>query len=360
MSTLSAPRDAAMQVASYPTPATLPDAAQALFGADPALGFQSSRAWYEIAGALAVPAGSRPAYLLCTEAGRPAALFPLLDGADGARTSLTTPYTTLHQPLVAPGLDDAALRRAARAFGLACRAWPTMRIEALDADWAGLPPLLAGLRDAGLAPVRYDHFGNWHEDTAGRGWEGYLAERPGQLRETIRRKTRACERDGAVTVEVVSDAAALGPAMEAYEAVYARSWKEPEPYPDFGPAMMRAAAAAGVLRVGVLRHGGRAAAAQYWTVSAGRAAVLKLAHDEAFKPLSPGTVLTARMIRHLLEHERVDELDFGRGDDEYKRSWTAHRRQRIGLLVINPRRLAGLAALGRTWMGRARRRLRGA
>ena len=113
-------------------------------------------------------------------------------------------------------------------------------------------------------------------------------------------------------------------------------------------------------RVGVLRHGGRAAAAQYWTVSAGRAAVLKLAHDEAFKPLSPGTVLTARMIRHLLEHERVDELDFGRGDDEYKRSWTAHRRQRIGLLVINPRRLAGLAALGRTWMGRARRRLRGA
>lgn len=353
MSTLPAPR-----AELFTTTAALPDAAQALFGADPALGFQSTRAWYDLVGATAVPAGSRPGYLLCTEAGQPAALFPLLDGADGTRTSLTTPYTTLHQPLVAPGLDNPALRRAFRAFGRACRAWPTVRLEALDADWAGLPSLLAGLRDAGLVPLRYDHFGNWHEDAAGLGWERYLAARPGQLRETIRRKTRACERDGRVGIEVVSDPAALGPAIEAYEAVYARSWKEPEPYPAFGPAMMRAAAAAGVLRVGVLRHEGRPAAAQYWTVSAGRAAVLKLAHDEAFKPLSPGTVLTAHLIRHLLEHERVGELDFGRGDDDYKRSWTGRRRQRIGLLLVNPRRPGGLAALGRAWLGRARRRLR--
>ena len=350
------PSDARAEL--FAAPDALPDGAQALFGADPALGFQSTRAWYDLVGAAAVPAGSRPGYLLCTEAGQPTALFPLLDGADGARTSLTTPYTTLHQPLVAPGLDDAAQRRAFRAFGRACRAWPTVRLEALDAEWAGLPPLLAGLRDAGLVPLRYDHFGNWHEDVAGRGWNGYLAERPGQLRETIRRKTRACERDGRVGIEVVSDPAALGPAIEAYEAVYARSWKEPEPYPAFGPAMMRAAAAAGVLRVGVLRHEGRPVAAQYWTVSAGRAVVLKLAHDEALKPLSPGTVLTAHLIRQLLEHERVDELDFGRGDDDYKRSWAGRRRQRIGLLVANPLRPGGIVALGRTWLGYARRRLR--
>ena len=350
------PNDARAEL--FAAPDALPDGAQALFGADPALGFQSTRAWYDLVGAAAVPAGSRPGYLLCTEAGRSTALFPLLDSADGGRTSLTTPYTTLHQPLIAPGLDDAAQRRAFRAFGRACQAWPTVRIEALDAEWAGLPPLLAGLRDAGLVPLRYDHFGNWHEDVAGRGWDGYLAERPGQLRETIRRKTRACERDGRVGIEVVSDPAALGPAIEAYEAVYARSWKEPEPYPAFGPAMMRAAAAAGVLRVGVLRHEGRPVAAQYWTVSAGRAVVLKLAHDEALKPLSPGTVLTAHLIRHLLEHERVDELDFGRGDDEYKRLWAGRRRQRIGLLVANPLRPGGIAALGRTWLGYARRRLR--
>ena len=141
MSTLPIPRDGA-QVASFASLDDLPDAAQALFDA-PALDFQSSRAWYEVVGATAVPAGSRPVYLLCAEAGRPVAVFPLLDGADGARTSLTTPYTTLYHPLVAPGLDDAALRRAFGAFGLACRAWPTMRIEALDADWTGLPEGIA-------------------------------------------------------------------------------------------------------------------------------------------------------------------------------------------------------------------------
>lgn len=347
-----------MQASAFATPGDLLDPAAALFGADPALGFQSSRAWYELAVETALPAGAEPRFVLCAEAGRPAALFPLLTLANGALQSLTTPYTTLHQPLVAPELDDAALRRAAHAFGLFCRAWPTVRIEALDAAWPGLPPLLAGLRDAGLAVQRYDHFGNWHEDVAGVTWEQYLAARPGQLRETIRRKTRACERDAQVSMEVVSDAASLGPAIEAYEDVYARSWKEPEPFPRFGPAMMRAAAASGVLHIGVLRHGDRAVAAQYWTVTAGRATVLKLAHDEAFKRLSPGTVLTTHLIRHLLERERVSELDFGRGDDDYKRLWTGRRRQRIGLLLINPRRPGGALALGRAWLGRVRRGFR--
>lgn len=347
-----------MQASAFATPGDLPGSATVLFGADPALGFQSSRAWYDLVAATALPPGASPRFVLCAEDGQPAALFPLLSLAGGALQSLTTPYTTLHQPLAAPGLDDAALRRAGRALGLFCRAWPTVRIEALDAAWPGLPPLLAGLRDAGLAVQRYDHFGNWHEYVAGVSWESYLAARPGQLRETIRRKTRACERDAQVSVEVVSDAAALRPAIEAYEDVYARSWKEPEPFPRFGPAMMRAAAASGVLRVGVLRHGDRPVAAQYWTVSAGQATVLKLAHDEAFKPLSPGTVLTARLIRHMLERERVSEIDFGRGDDDYKRLWTGQRRQRIGLLLINPRRPGGAVALGRAWLGRIRRRFR--
>ena len=59
-------------------------------------------------------------------------------------------------------------------------------------------------------------------------------------------------------------------------------------------------------------------AAQYWTVQDGVGTVLKLAYDEAWKAISPGTVLSAHMIRLLLA-EGVGELDYGRGDDAYKR-----------------------------------------
>ncbi len=109
----------------------------------------------------------------------------------------------------------------------------------------------------------------------------------------------------------------------------------------------------------MLHAEGKAIAAQFWILANGSAGLLKLAHDEAFKLLSPGTVLTALMIREFIESERVCELDFGCGDDAYKRLWASKRRQRIGILVINPRRLQGMAALGWQWLGRRRRQVLG-
>jgi CelD/BcsL family acetyltransferase involved in cellulose biosynthesis len=100
-------------------------------------------------------------------------------------------------------------------------------------------------------------------------------------------------------------------------------------------------------------------AVQVWAVKDGQALVLKLAHDEAFKADSPGTVLTALMLRHLLDVEHVVRIDFGRGDDTYKQGWATRRRQRIGLLVVNPRRAAGAVALARHAAGRLRAAWRG-
>ena len=101
---------------------------------------------------------------------------------------------------------------------------------------------------------------------------------------------------------------------------------------------MREAAAAGVLRLGLYWLGAQPVAAQLWIVEHATATVLKLAHDEAFKAHSPGTVLTALMLRRLLDEEHVAEIDFGRGDDAYKQGWAGQRRQRIGLVLVNPRR----------------------
>ena len=68
--------------------------------------------------------------------------------------------------------------------------------------------------------------------------------------------------------------------------------------------------------------------------------------------MSPGTVLTALMLRHLLDNEHVARIDFGRGDDAYKQGWAAERRQRVGVLLVDPWRPAGLMALLRHVSGR--------
>jgi hypothetical protein len=309
--------------------------------------FFATPAWWRTVLGAGMPEGAHPRFLLCGNE----ALVPLLQQGR-ALQSLTNPYSCLWRPLLAPGLDPSA---AGHALGTFCRDWPTVKLEAL-ADEPALDPLLAGARRAGMLAARYAHFGNWHEPIAGRSFDQYLSARPGALRETFRRKLRRSK----ATLEIVSTPDALAAGIATYEEIYARSWKIPEPFPRFNAEMMRQAAAIGALRLGFLHANGRAIAAQIWIVFAGRATVLKLAHDEADKDLSPGTLLTALMLRDLIDREHVAEIDFGRGDDPYKQLWATHRRQRIGVVLANPRRPAGLVTLARQWAGTARRRMTGA
>lgn len=322
----------------------------ALFAAG--AGSQTGREWFAASVAAALPPGSEPQFLAVTGRDGPLALFPMMTTPDGAWQSLTTPYTCLYQPLLRAGADPRLLAAAAAAFGRYCRHWPVTRLEALDPDWSGLPLLRAGLARAGLATRTFAHFGNWHVGVPQGSWDAYLAARPGALRETIRRKVRAAERATGVRIEVARSGPALAAALAAYEAVYARSWKEPEPFPRFNGTLVRGLAGTGALRIGVMWAEGRPIAAQYWTVADRAATVLKLAHDEEFKALSPGTVLTASVIRELIERDGVTDLDFGRGDDPYKRAWTGQRRLRIGVLGLNPLKPAGLRNLARHDAGR--------
>jgi hypothetical protein len=333
---------------------TLPDTAAGLFRAPDADLF-GSRAWYRTVLDHAMAPGATSCFALCRIEGSPAALFPLQTLPGGGLASLSNFYTCRWAPLLAADLDGRARREVAARFAAFCRRFATTRLDALDADDRTLESCTEAARAAGLRPLPFAHFGNWHEPVGGLGWQRYLAGRPGALRETVRRKLK---RDADRSFEVVTGGDDLEPGIAAFEAVYRQSWKDPEPFPAFNAALMRQAAALGMLRLGVLRIAGAPAAAQLWVLERDRATVLKLAHDEALKSASPGTVLTALMLRRLLDEDGVAEIDFGRGDDPYKRAWASERRQRVGVVLANPYRARGLAALVRHALGRARARLR--
>lgn len=306
--------------------------------------------WWRTMLAAGLASGERPRFLAVRRDGRPAMGLALVAGR--ATASLTNAYTCLWQPLAQElePADAAALGRVLRRDGLA-------RLDAIPAEWPGLAAFAAGLRAAGLTVRRFRHFANWHEELGGRGWDAYLAARPGALRSTLRRQGRRA----AFALDVVTEpGAALETAIADYEAIYARSWKQPEPFPAFNPTLMRNLAGVGLLRLGLLREGTRPVAAQLWALRADHrhATVLKLAHDEADRAASPGSLLTAAMLRRLIDDEGIASFDFGRGDDAYKRLWAGERRQRIGLLVADWRHPKGLAALLRHRAGRVRARLR--
>ena len=59
----------------------------------------------------------------------------------------------------------------------------------------------------------------------------------------------------------------------------------------------------------------------------------------------------------LLASDAIAGVDFGRGDDGYKRLWVGQRDQRVGVLLANPRRVKGLVTILRHVAGSLRRRI---
>ena len=341
--------DRTMAVSSHADLEALPTGSDSLLAAGARHSFFLSRHWFQLVVKHGMAPSDAARFLVVREHGEATALLALNVSRSRA-FGLSTPYTCLFAPLLSRA-------DAAPALLAALHPWSVLQLDALDPTADTTTALIAAAAASGHRARLYDHFGNWQEPVEGLSWSEYLAQRPGPLRSTVRRKLGRMARDGG-RLDLIVDPVGLEPAIAAYEDVYARSWKQAEPFPDFNAALMRALASLGKLRLGVYRLDGTPVAAQIWLLEHGRATVLKLAHDGARRDASPGTVLTALMLHHLLDTENVREIDFGRGDDDYKKLWASVRRQMIGLLLVHPWRPAGLAALLRQDAGMMRRRFR--
>ena len=349
-------------LATYAAPGLLPTAAKLQLSRSIAHGPFHSSVWFEILAETCQEPPWRP-FFVSDETG--SVVMPLREAYAKGRhlESFGNFYTCEYSPCLGDAPAELAAQRLVQWLSAIRPRIDTLQLRNMRADQVDCSGLATALRSAGWAVQLYEQFGNWYEPTIGIDYAGYLAARDGRLRSTIERKRRRFLRLPGAKLEILRSREELEYGLAAYQDVHARSWKKPEPYPAFIPALVRNFGAIDTIRIGVASAESRPLAAQIWLTWGRRATIAKLAYDHATKSLSPGTVLTAHMLQDALDTAAFDEIDLGRGDDGYKRDWLSHRRPVLGMVVANLRTIRGLAAaarhLGPPILRRAVTRLRG-
>ena len=328
--------------------------------------FFCTLAWFEnlaLHGLAADEASTTTPYLLLIsdEVNNNKICLPLLNGL--RLTSLSNYYTSLFGPVILPPETSAAHTpmvwdAVARHLHQAPSRWPVITLSPLDTDSGFYQQFSQALRKAGYWVDHFFCFGNWYLAVASRSFDQYYGERPSALRHSIERGQRRLTKSGEWSIHIHQSAdLALDTAIADFESVYQQSWKVPEPNKQFIPGLIRMAATQGWLRLGVLKLEGRAIAAQLWLVKDKKASIYKLAYVNGFERLSVGSVLTSALMRHAIDVDQVQEVDYLTGDDAYKQSWMSHRRERWGIVGFRPGTWCGFWAGCRHFSGKALRKI---
>lgn len=264
-----------------------------------------------------------------------------LKARTGHAHSLGTFYTSAYSPVVCSNEPEklfvALFQHLAKIEKLSA-----ITLSPMDIDTPLLGMLHTALARAGWRGIHdYFCFANWIHELGGASYQAYLAGRPSQVGNTVARRTRQFLNANRGQLRIVQGGEHLEDAISQFVAVYNNSWKRQEPYPGFIPQLLRLAAGRGWLRLGIANYDHTPVASQIWLVSEGTAYIFKLAYHEDFKQLSPGTVLTAFMMEHVIDKDGVTRIDYLSGDDDYKKNWMSTRRERCGIAAYNPRTVHG-------------------
>jgi hypothetical protein len=353
-----------VKVTTYSSFDVLPESYRQLFGKGAGQWYDETFPWFQNFERTALDAGDKVCIfgVEANGAGTPLAALAMRytkrrSGrlAPARLSSLSNFYTITYSPAGEFSETNSAevLQALAKAIATDRRGWDFVELRPLDPASSTYSQLLRSFKDAGMIVQPFFCFGNWYLPTEGLSFESYFESLPAAMQNTIRRKSKKLEKTGKARIEIVTGAEGLEEAIDAYERIYLSSWKRPEPYPHFVPGLIRTCAAKNWLRMGVIYLGEEPIAAQVWIVNADKATIYKLGHDQRYDEFSAGSILTSRLVQHVLDVDKVKEIDFGSGDDPYKKNWLSLRRERWGILAMSPRSIPGCFGIVRNIGGRA-------
>lgn len=343
-----------MGVHQYRDFSELPEAARDLLAVAGNDDFFTSVPWFQAVLTTASTPGDQLCVFVAEDANQPTAVLVAKRrrdaGALRSRMILSLShrvYASLYAPVLQNPDDYAGLRDIIAEIINEIPRFDMLRLDNLDQSSPTFGVISDQFKSAGMIVQPFFLFHNWYENVSGLSIEQYLAIRPQRTRYLINRHVHRFQQLEDARVHIVTDEPGLENALIDYELVHVQSWKGLEPSPACVPQIVRSAARAGALRLGLLYVDREPAAAQIWIVSGGKATIFRRHFASKFAKLGVGTVLTYEIFRHVLQYDRVQEIDFGIEDDSDQRNWLTSCRARRGMLVLNPRTFKGCISAAR-------------
>jgi CelD/BcsL family acetyltransferase involved in cellulose biosynthesis len=286
----------------------------------PASDFAYARAW-----AAGLGAAQRLNVLM---AGGPAnlAIAPLVINRGGAGW-LTLLAAEMYEIMDFVYADDSALYELARAI---VRTGRPLDLKRIPADAPAVAAIEAAYRGRGM--VRRQPVGGSPWIPLDDSWADPEMRLEAGRRSDLRRARRHAEKMGGVETAIITPTRAHLPQLleEAFQ-VEAAGWKgahgtalATDPVRgDFFRRYTEQACAKGILRMCMLRIGGRPAAAQIALESGSRFDLLRAGYDEQFSRCSPGMLLTAETIAYAARRG-LRAYEFNGDVEPWTRVWTRH------------------------------------
>jgi len=290
-------------------------------------------------------------FLACvTEDEEMLAILPLIKSSQGGLKSLSNNFTTLYSILIS-SLKPSHLILDCLAKGLSQLPIQAIRLEPIDSKDAVMKQLQKRLQENGLQSQTFFRFYNWTHPVNNQSFKEYMKDRPAQLRNTIKRKQSKLSREHESKIILYKNSN-INQAIHDYKMVYQASWKANEYFSDFTPALVQNLAHLGCLRLGILYINQQAVAAQIWFIVHGKANIYRLVYDENWKQYSPGSILTNYLIQHVLDVDKVSEIDFLTGNENYKQDWMSVRKERIGMVFAKQKKQTNLLNRTSAWLAK--------
>jgi CelD/BcsL family acetyltransferase involved in cellulose biosynthesis len=221
-------------------------------------------------------------------------------------------------------------------FHTAYKAWDVIDFYRLPEEKAIFYMFEDAIAQIGLRARSYFSDANWFLDEINYPSARYFDNLSKGLQKEIQYCQRRLEKMGKLRFEIkLGDDDSLEYYLDLYDKVRAKSWKAPEKDRNFIREFTISTAHKGWIRLCFLIYNDIPIAAQKWLVSNSKAYIWDVVYDEEYKKFSPGSILSLGICKHVIDEDKVVEIDYMTGDESYKKSWTPKRREMKGITVFN-------------------------